>query len=448
MPGLTFESHVALADRAGQFAVIEECKGQRLVKAVNVAGERRGLSAGMTLTAALALVPELSTRLFEPRRLCQALETLAQTAEEYTALVALRPPDTLLLEIGASLRLFGGLAALSGRIARDVRALGHQVTYAVAPAPSAAAWLSVWRPGSTAASAAGLARLLRDLPIDSAGWPHRLQRRLHATGVRTLGQCRRLPRAGFAKRFGPGPLLDLDRAYGDSPEPVRPWRSAPVFRSAVELHGEIDATALLQEACDVLFERLAAYLRRRQAAVRAILLRFYPLTGKATALSLRLHGAGSDQQRWRTLLSLKLDALTFEAPAVLVELESRAIETATTTTTPLALAEDAGKPVDAETHGLFVERLRTRLGVAAVRSLRLAADQRPECAMVYANPLGDLRISAPTSPRFELDVTGGTCVLQRPLWLLSQPELLGTVDTLTLKSGPERIETGWWDGRD
>ena len=43
----------------------------------------------------------------------------------------------------------------------------------------------------------------------------------------------------------------------------------------------------------------------------------------------------------------------------------------------------------------------------------------------------------------------------RPLWLLAQPEALTTHrgrprrdGTLELLAGPERIESGWWDGGD
>ena len=45
--------------------------------------------------------------------------------------------------------------------------------------------------------------------------------------------------------------------------------------------------------------------------------------------------------------------------------------------------------------------------------------------------------------------------IQRPFWLLSQPRYLAPREgrpwldgPLTLQSGPERIETGWWDGSD
>ncbi len=46
-------------------------------------------------------------------------------------------------------------------------------------------------------------------------------------------------------------------------------------------------------------------------------------------------------------------------------------------------------------------------------------------------------------------------IAPRPLWMLAEPERLDERDgvprhdgPLELLSGPERIETGWWDGRD
>ena len=69
------------------------------------------------------------------------------------------------------------------------------------------------------------------------------------------------------------------------------------------------------------------------------------------------------------------------------------------------------------------------------------ADHRPERAWRYAEPgsrdaaLDDIR--------------------SRPLWLLAQPRPLSEIDDapcyegrLALVAGPERIESGWWDGHD
>jgi protein ImuB len=84
----------------------------------------------------------------------------------------------------------------------------------------------------------------------------------------------------------------------------------------------------------------------------------------------------------------------------------------------------------------WIERVRARLGDDAVRELCLHADHRPERAWRY-------RGAASASARLPSDAP------QRPLWLLPQPRPLGAdlaSAQLSLSSGPERIESGWWDG--
>jgi len=95
---------------------------------------------------------------------------------------------------------------------------------------------------------------------------------------------------------------------------------------------------------------------------------------------------------------------------------------------------------DGEAGAQLLERLRARLGEDAVRALALCADHRPERASRQTTTLG-AAAAAKASHAFP----------QRPLWLLPAPRPLGTDPAraeLKLVSGPERVETGWWDGDD
>jgi len=83
-----------------------------------------------------------------------------------------------------------------------------------------------------------------------------------------------------------------------------------------------------------------------------------------------------------------------------------------------------------------LDRLRARLGAAAVQSLGLHADHRPEKAWLR-QPLG----AAERSPQAR-EPSGR----QRPLWLL--PETRPLTREPRCLQGPERIEGGWWDGAD
>src|SRR5688500_5816894 len=81
------------------------------------------------------------------------LEPLAAWACQFTPRVSLEP-DALLLEVGGSLRYFGGHEALLGALERGLRELGLQASSATAPTACAALWR---------AKAGGLA--LEEVPV-------------------------------------------------------------------------------------------------------------------------------------------------------------------------------------------------------------------------------------------------------------------------------------------
>jgi protein ImuB len=103
----------------------------------------------------------------------------------------------------------------------------------------------------------------------------------------------------------------------------------------------------------------------------------------------------------------------------------------------------------------LVERLRARLGEEAVFGVCLVPEHRPEAAWRVAQLVAndpdskDSRISGRALPKIIEPAT------TRPLWMLTQPEALEEAGgapryrgPLAIESGPERIETGWWDGKD
>src|SRR5262249_1144260 len=74
--------------------------------------ESFGVRPGMSMAAALALIPHLEMQPRDATREKQLLERLATLAQRFTPRVSLVPPDALLLEVKGSLHLFGGAEAL------------------------------------------------------------------------------------------------------------------------------------------------------------------------------------------------------------------------------------------------------------------------------------------------------------------------------------------------
>jgi protein ImuB len=450
-------------------AVVEPQAGVPRLVDVDAAAAARGVQPGMSLAAALAACPDLQTLPRDPRRERRRLQALAEAALAFTPRVSLEPPDELLLELRGSLRLFGGLDALLARVhAAGVR-LGLSLQSGVAPTPRAALAGARAATGLRVTHESQLVGQLAPLPVAVLRWPEKTRARLGAMGVRTLGELLRLPRAGLAQRFGPEALRTLDRLTGREREPRRPFVPAARFRGRCDPLYELSSHAALLRHIGPLLDDLESCLRRRQCTISMLRLRFRHRPPQSpTRLELRLAAPEFEAARFAALLAEQLARLVLPAPVLRIELHSGellpiAAQAATRARSAVPASGTAagsgslwrpgeqGGTVGRETPALL-ERLRARLGNDAVYGLCLIADHRPEASWRVAEPALPVQSASPVSaqaPRTTQQVTGAGAHLRRPLWLLQQPRRLGTLPgSWRLLDGPERIETGWWDGHE
>lgn len=436
---------VAAANAASGPTVIVEGEGAHCrLAACNGAAAALGLRAGLLLNAAHALAPTLTVAARDVRLEARHLETLARWAMSLTPFVSLEPPDRLLLEVQGSLRLFGGLEALIERAEADLAAHGRSATLAVAPTPRAALWLVHGAPGARLVSAAELAGGLSRLPVTATGWPERTLLQCARLGVATLGELRRLPRDGLARRFEPWLVDALDEAFGLRPAPRRRHVLRERFQERLELPCEIERVDGLAPYCTRLLERLADFLQHRDAGVTSLVFTCLHRDGKPTSVRLgrALPAAGADD--WQRLLRERLGRLVLPAPVRALVLRSGAFAPRTGGGAQLPGVGGGDAP---EAAFALLDRLRARLGEAAVGGVGLVAEHRPEAAWRRVRPMpvagrpasADAAVPLPDAPR--------------PLWLLAAAQRLPMRDghpwrdgRLALESGPERIESGWWDG--
>jgi protein ImuB len=119
----------------------------------------------------------------------------------------------------------------------------------------------------------------------------------------------------------------------------------------------------------------------------------------------------------------------------------------TLTTAPLASRNLGLLPGDEVVASVpLIDRLRARLGEDAVRLVAPHAEYRPERAWRESS---EIRVETAGKGRSLLD--SSAAAFPRPIWLLAEPEPLGHLletHPWVLRDGPERIESGWWDGTD
>lgn len=420
-------------------AVLDARASARILLA-NDAACAQGVHADQAVAAAQAIAPALRLQPRQPERETALLAEIACWAGCFTPRISLAPPNAVLLEISASLRLFGGMAAVEQQVHEGLEQLGLVTHVACAPTPLAAHWFAVCGQGPAAGS--DWRQALERLPLavldNNPACPAAALELLAGLGIRSLGEVRALPAAGLALRQAGAISLLIARARGEQPDP-RPWFEPPArFANELVLPAPSHHSEALLFAARRLFASLSAWLRARHAAIDHCRLVLVHERHATTALDIVL-GHPSDDDKHIALIARELlatQALADEVCALRLEAEhvlEHPLVTGELFETPAQLRDEAWR---------LLERLRARLGKDAICRLGAVADHRPEAAwqVCAAN-------SAATSPAPRRPATLALPGRRRPFWLLPEPRAIGARQ-FTLLGDAERIESGWWDGGD
>lgn len=466
LPALSLQAFAATLGSARLALPLALLDGQR-VCSVNHVALQLGVQPGLKRATALALAPQLVLGHADAAREDQALQAVAHAALAFTPSVAIESmqrfrspaglavePDAapcVLLEVQASLRYFGGLAALLRKLRAALAPLGFSHRLASAPTAAGAALLARWRDGLNlgphSTQLPALHGLLDQAPVELLGTAREQLAVLQGMGVHKLADLRRLPRAGLARRFGAALLLQMDRARGEQANPQHWFSASERFEAGLELFERTDSIEQVLHAAAVLLARLIAWAQARHARILAFTLamqheaRHRADAPACTMLQVNLAEASNDAAHLQLLLRERLAHVSLPAPTLQLQLRCeqvvhRAAPNAELFPTPASADEGLLR---------LIERLRSRLGDEQVQRLVPVEDHRPERTTSWQPAW-----PAPASPR-----PGGAAALPvRPVWLLAQalplrerescPLLDGRA--LHLLAGPERIEAGWWDG--
>jgi protein ImuB len=136
LPLLPLEALRPRWSEPGVFAVVDQGLVLALSRQAALAGIRPGMRSGGVATIAPQAV--LLERAVERER--QALDAVATTLMQYSPDVTHLDDFSVLLDVSASLTLFGGAHALCLRVMRSVAALGFSLQLGAAPT-AGAAWL-------------------------------------------------------------------------------------------------------------------------------------------------------------------------------------------------------------------------------------------------------------------------------------------------------------------
>lgn len=427
-------------------AISEMLQRREVLIACNPAARKAGVRPGMAVTAAQAILDSLQVLPRQRERENDALCGLAAWCYQYSSRVCLPNPDqiqskvqgkaqgktgderpVLWLEVAGSERLFGPPAELGQRLECELGQLGYHAMAGSAPTIEAA-WLASGQALHIAASG-DIRNQLGNLPLQQLPLAMAQRDALEKMGFRLLRDVLRLPRKAVTRRFGPGVADYIDHLLGTRPNPRAAWRPPESFSSRLELPAEINASQTLLFPLKRLLEELCGVLRGGDATVQSLDITLRHQDQADTELSIAMQSPTQEAERLLRLVRERLERLRL--PQAVREIQLSAPRFLPLSAGQGSLFRDSPAEQQQDMDRL-AERLQARLGQAAVSGVTGVEDHRPEYSW---------------RPRALDEASQCVPLSHRPSWLLQKPKRCD-IAHYQLLAGPERIESGWWDGRD
>jgi len=395
----------------------------------NPQARQLGIKHGTGLAQAALLCAQIKVITYNAKQEQRLLSQLAQCLYQTSATLYLDPPQGLLLQTSDMLRLYEGLAAYWQQLQHPLKERSLNYHYASAHSPLAAKVLAQAGNDRLLTHQSDATRLLSQLPIQHAGLGHKLALQLERLGLNTLGQAQALPRCALGQRLGKT-LVTYLQQLEDCSAPSRPAYQPPErFRQRLELLYEIEHSTALKFPLKRMLTDLEAFLAPRQLRAAGLSLGIEYREHE----SQRMHVGCSDgeykAEPWLALFALKLEQLKLPAPIIAISLNTKG-------QMPWApLSQQLFEPTGGKlTSGQLISRLQSKLGDHAVQQVYLHDDHRPERSFYQGMPQSHNQTQQATTSL-------------RPSLLLTLPKALHHKPDhhWCILSGPERIQSGWWD---
>ncbi|MET4804961.1 DNA polymerase Y family protein [Limibacillus sp. MBR-115] len=447
------------------FALTENERGLLRLSAVDRRAEAQGLTPGLPLTQARALLPGLVTLAHDRGAEKRRLEKLADWLERYSPWVALDESNegaagsaACWLDISGCAHLFGGEAMMGRDLLHRLEGWGLTVRLGLADTPGAA-W-AVARFATAAGEplrivpADGQRAALASLPIAALRLQEAEVELLGRFGLLQIGQLYELPPAGLAPRLGGAVQRRLRQALGAMAEPLSPRRAPLRFEARLGFSEPVAAVDDLAAAVEKLLQELCRTLQQADQGARRLLLVLHRVDASRQEIQIGVSKANRDPEHLGRLLADRQESFD---PGYGVEVMTLAAGVTEPLSAEQMTLADRRKADRGETGGLL-DRLLNRLGTGRVYSLEQRPSHWPEAAQVKREPTekGDL----PNAWRSTFD--GQNPAGLRPLRLLPRPEPIETLALLpdhppvrfvwrrvthlvARAEGPERLLGAWWE---
>ena len=400
---------------------------QNRVHLANNTAISAGIVPGCSLATAHSIAPSLQHFRRDSDKEYAALKHLAESLYAFSSLVSLETPDSIVLEIQGSSKLFTQTALLT-QASSLCENMGYTCITAMAQTATAAI-----------TCARSQSQQLHKAPLNCCGLEHQniktqVIEQLANMGLHTLGALIKLPRDEIAQRFGNELTVYLDKLEGKRQEPRKAIQLSQTFERKLHLLQPIkNKQQLLDGPMLRLSLELQQWLIAHQLGCQALTWRFIEYAAAASSLRVRFTQSRQQHQEFLSISRLQLEQATLPSEVLSIELKL-------TLSAPwLSQAKDLFASSTSNNNQRIeelIDALTARLGPQACQQIHSGSRHTPEHAWQFNTRLQSNNRKVST----ETTITDAP---SRPLWLLPKPHPI-KASALQLLQGPERIQSEWW----
>lgn len=431
--------------KALPFVISRPERGRTVIVQANRVAETGGVTIGMALPDARALLPQIENFDEKPGFALQLLDQLADWAIRYTPGVQVSGDDGLMLDITGCAHLRGGEHSYLRDIVVRLRSAGIEARGAMADTIGTAWAIARYGREKPIIATGAQADALALLPPAALRISEATTQRLTQLGIRRIGDLQKLPRASLNRRFGPELTLRLCQALGEVQEAFAPKRLQEAYQERFTCSDGVATAEGIAQALHHLLAKLCDRLAAEHKGVRGLQFECHRLDGVRQELSIGTNRPVRSATHLFKLFESKLDTIE---PALGIEvftLTASGVE-------DLPAAQDAmigQTPALDEAFPELVDRFSNRLGTKALSRYLPQEHHAPERSIKRTVNFSDVPQASWSTGRL------------RPIRLVSPPEPVevtapvpdylpmffrhqGKMHRVRKADGPERIEREWW----
>jgi protein ImuB len=420
--------------------------GRMIITELNTPAEKQGIHIGMALADARAIFPSLKFLDDKPEPSGKLLNAIAEWCIRYTPLVAVDPPDGLVLDATGCAHLWGSENEYLTVMYNRFKAMGYDLRIGMADTIGAA-W-AISRFGEKISVVESDQQKLAMLYLSPAALriDQEIVERLYKLGLRDIDSFISMPRNALKRRFGEQLLKRLDQALGYEEEFILPVRAPLPFEERLPCLEPILTATGIQIALERLLETLCSRLMKEGKGLREASFKCFRVDGKIEQIEIGTNRASHNASHLFRLFELKLETIE---PALGIELF---ILEAIKTEDALPVQEKLWSGtcgIDDIKFSELMDRIAGKIGAANIhrflpdehywpeRSFRLAVSlqEKPSTEWMIDRPRPVQVLSVPE----HIEVTAP--IPDYPPMLFRYKNKLHKIKKA---DGPERIEQEWW----